>query len=159
MRFEPEDFLTVKDDNEYLSGIQISPNPAILSLLLILFITSLSFFVDIWMLPEFLLRIYYGLLFSRILLLVYCLIAFFTYMAGRIELTRREIRAANLPLSRFRPLVIEVSCIRKVSVRHGLFGKLFKYGTLILTTENARPNRFFFVRNPSAVKKYMESLL
>ena len=159
MRFEPKDFTVQKDDGDYLSRIQISPHPAGISFLFIFSITLISLIVDVWTLPIFLRGVYYGLIFSRLLLLLWCLLALFTYLAGRIELTSKQIQCWNLPLSRFRPICLELSNIQKVQIRYGAFGKSFGYGTLLFLQKDASKIRLFFIKNPEHVKKHLDLLL
>ena len=156
MRFEPDEYLMIKDNSEIPTGVGISPFPAVISLFFFLLITLCTFRLHVTSLPDVPRVLVYIVLSLRPIFFVRAGFAWLSYFAGRIYISSKEVIAKNLPSMMFRLVIIQREDIQKIRVKHGVFGGFFHYGTLHIKTED-RSFRFFYVKNPDAVKKYLEA--
>ena len=158
MRFEPEDFLIEEKRETYMAGIQVSPYPACISFVLVTLITITGLWLNVTLLP-FPLQIAVYLIYGfRVILVIWFIFSLFSYLAGRIQATSRQLSGMNLPPRLLRSVSIPIQEIKKISIRYGFFGKSFNYGSLIVHLDHKK-KVFSYVKEPERVKKYLEQLL
>ena len=158
VRFEPKDFISEQKKDTFATGVQISPHPACISLVLITFITLTDLWVNISILPFPLRILSYTLYALRIILLPWFLCAAFSFLTGKIRISSQSILIMNLPPKQLNMITIRLEDIEKVSVRSGIFGKSFGYGALVLHLKNQKYT-LSYVKNPGKVKEYLEKLI
>lgn len=157
MRFEPKDFLTKQKKDNFLTGVQISPHPCCISLVLISFITLADLWLQVNLLP-FPLRIAVYILYAlRVVLLIWFFCSSFSYLTGKVQITTQTILAVNIPPKQMKSITINLSDIDKISVHYGIFGKSFGYGAIILHLQNQKTT-LSYIKNPDRVKEYLEKL-
>ena len=157
MRFEPKDFLAKQKKDVFMTRVQISPYPCCISLILITIITLVDLWTNVLMLPLPLRITAYIMYALRIIILLWFLFSIFSYLTGKIQITTQTILVLNIPPNQMKAVTINLEDIKEISIHHGIFGKSFGYGAIILHLENQKIT-LSYIKNPEQVKEYLEKL-